>query len=66
MPECCDAIVQIEDTKLISEEKGVEKEVEILIEPVKGLDIRYLQKLSRIIWVARHAKSVVVSNSNCN
>lgn len=40
MPANCDAIVQIEDTKLVSEENGVEKEVEILIEPTQGLDIR--------------------------
>lgn len=41
MPANCDAIVQIEDTKLVKEDMGVEKEVDILIEPKKGLDIRW-------------------------
>ncbi|XP_063696022.1 molybdenum cofactor synthesis protein cinnamon [Culicoides brevitarsis] len=40
VPANCDAIVQIEDTKLIKEENGIEKEVEILIQPTKNLDIR--------------------------
>lgn len=41
VPNFADAIVQVEDTKLIKAENGVEKEVEILIEPSQGLDIRY-------------------------
>lgn len=40
VPLCAGAIVQIEDTKLVLEENGLEKEVEILIEPKYGLDIR--------------------------
>lgn len=42
VPDFADAIVQIEDTKLIKSENGVEREVDILIEPTKGLDIRYV------------------------
>lgn len=40
VPDFADAIVQVEDTKLIKTENGIEKEVEILIEPPQGLDIR--------------------------
>lgn len=40
VPDFADAIVQIEDTKLIRSDDNVEQEVEILIEPTKGLDIR--------------------------
>lgn len=40
VPDFADAIIQIEDTKLIRAENGIEKEVEICIEPTKDLDIR--------------------------
>lgn len=40
VPDFANAIVQIEDTNLIKSENGTEKEVEILIEPTEGLDIR--------------------------
>lgn len=40
VPDFADAIVQVEDTKLIKSENGIEKEVEISIEPTEGLDIR--------------------------
>lgn len=40
VPNFANAIVQVEDTVLIREENGVEKEVEILIEANEGLDIR--------------------------
>lgn len=40
VPDFADCVIQVEDTKLISSENGVEKEVEILIDPVEDLDIR--------------------------
>lgn len=40
VPNYADAIVQVEDTKLIKSENGTEKEIEILIEPTRDLDIR--------------------------
>lgn len=40
VPVFANAIVQIEDTKLIKTENGMEQEVDILIEPTLGLDIR--------------------------
>lgn len=41
VPLCAGAIVQVEDTKLVSStEDGVETEVEILLAPKYGLDIR--------------------------
>lgn len=43
VPDFADAIVQVEDTKLIKAENGIEKEVDILIEPTQGLDIRYVE-----------------------
>lgn len=40
VPDFATAVAQVEDTKLINKEDDVEKEVEILIEPTVGLDIR--------------------------
>lgn len=40
VPDFANAIVQIEDTKLVKAENGAEKEVEIFVEPNDGLDIR--------------------------
>lgn len=40
VPDFATAIVQVEDTKLINKENDVEQEIEILIEPIVGLDIR--------------------------
>lgn len=40
VPSHASAIIQIEDTKLIRSANGVEQEIEILIEPYDGLDIR--------------------------
>lgn len=40
VPDAANAVVQIEDTKLIKTENGIEKEIEILIEPMPELDIR--------------------------
>lgn len=40
VPDFANAIVQVEDTVLVREENGVEKEVEIRIEASEGLDIR--------------------------
>lgn len=40
VPDFSNAIVQIEDTKLLRSEDGIEKEVEICIEATEGLDIR--------------------------
>lgn len=40
VPDFATAVVQVEDTKVISKEDDVEKEVEIFIEPSIGLDIR--------------------------
>lgn len=40
VPDFANAIVQIEDTKLIKSDNGIEKEVEFLVEPTDGLDIR--------------------------
>lgn len=40
VPSHANAIVQIEDTKLIRSSNGIEQEIDILIEPCDGLDIR--------------------------
>lgn len=40
VPTHANAIVQIEDTKLIRSADGIEQEIEILIEPYDGLDVR--------------------------
>lgn len=40
VPNSADAIVQLEDTKLIEESDEVEKLIEILVVPTAGLDIR--------------------------
>ncbi|XP_055610414.1 molybdenum cofactor synthesis protein cinnamon [Uranotaenia lowii] len=40
VPDQADAIVQIEDTKLISSKNGSEEVVEILVDPTPNLDIR--------------------------
>lgn len=40
VPHHANAIVQIEDTKLLRSTNGIEQEIEILIEPTDGLDIR--------------------------
>lgn len=40
VPDFADAIVQVEDTKLIKSVNGVEHEVEILVDPTLDLDIR--------------------------
>lgn len=40
VPHFANAIIQVEDTKLIKSEDGIEKEVEICIEATEGLDIR--------------------------
>lgn len=40
VPDFADAVVQVEDTKLLKIENETEKEIEILIEPTQGLDIR--------------------------
>lgn len=42
VPTHADAIIQVEDTKLVSSEGDVEKTVEILTKPVKGVDIRQI------------------------
>lgn len=41
VPDFADAIVQVEDTKLIKVDNGIEQIVDILMEPSPGLDIRY-------------------------
>lgn len=40
VPDFADAIIQIEDTRIVATMDGVEKEIEILIDPVVDLDIR--------------------------
>lgn len=40
VPVFADCVIQVEDTKLISNDNVVEKEVDILIDPVEDLDIR--------------------------
>lgn len=40
VPSHANAIVQIEDTKLIRSTDGIEQEIEILIEPTDGIDVR--------------------------
>lgn len=40
VPSHANAIVQIEDTKLIRSTNGIEQEIEISIEPYDGLDVR--------------------------
>lgn len=42
VPAHADAIIQIEDTKLLSSDDGVEETVEILTQPVKDIDIRHV------------------------
>lgn len=41
VPAVADAIIQVEDTKVVSAEGGVERIVEILTKPEKDIDIRY-------------------------
>lgn len=50
VPDFAEAIVQVEDTKLIRAENGTEIEVDILIEPTQGLDIRYVTNFSGETW----------------
>lgn len=40
VPDFADAIIQVEDTKLIESSNGVESWAEILIDPVENMDIR--------------------------
>lgn len=40
VPNSADAIIQVEDTKIIEELDDIEKLVEILVKPTEGLDIR--------------------------
>lgn len=40
VPDFADAIIQVEDTKLIKSSDGVERLVEILVDPTENLDIR--------------------------
>lgn len=40
VPDFADAIIQVEDTRIVATMDGVEKEIEILINPVLDLDIR--------------------------
>lgn len=40
VPLCADCVIQIEDTKLTLEENGIEKLVEILVDPKYNLNIR--------------------------
>lgn len=42
VPRHADSIIQVEDTKLISVDGGVEKTVEILTKPIKDIDIRQI------------------------
>jgi gephyrin len=42
VPNHADCIIQVEDTKLLETENGLEKCVEILVEPQENLDIRYV------------------------
>lgn len=44
IPSHATAIVQIEDTKLSKSANGIEQEIEVLIEPTVGLDIRYCEQ----------------------
>lgn len=45
VPHFADAIIQVEDTRVINRtEDGVEKEVELLVDPIVNLDIRYNRK----------------------
>lgn len=40
VPDFADAIIQVEDTRVVDTQNGVEKEIEILIEPIEDLDVR--------------------------
>lgn len=40
VPDHADSIIQVEDTRVVDSSGGVEKEVEIIIDPVLDLDIR--------------------------
>lgn len=40
VPDFADAIIQVEDTRVVDAHNGIEKEIEILIEPIKDLDVR--------------------------
>lgn len=42
VPTHADAIIQVEDTKLISSDGKVEKMVEILTKPIRNIDIRQI------------------------
>lgn len=42
VPDFADAIIQVEDTRVLDTKFGVEKEIEILVEPSADLDIRYM------------------------
>lgn len=40
VPDFADAIIQVEDTRVVGTQNGVEKEIEMLTDPIKDLDVR--------------------------
>lgn len=52
VPIGADCVVQVEDTKLIQEadDGKIEVEIEILVPPTVGQDIRYMVRSKLLLW----------------
>ena len=52
VPIGADCVVQVEDTKLIQEadDGKIEVEIEILVPPTVGQDIRYMVRFKLLLW----------------
>lgn len=52
VPSGADCVVQVEDTKLIQEadDGKTEVEIEILVPPTVGQDIRYIVRFKLLLW----------------